>query len=80
MIWRFQFSLNFSKIFWFRDFMSKFSRNDSQWLRNGCPKKFQTFKIYKHLKKSILALLYFRSPCNTVQYVPVTWAFICNLF
>ena len=30
IIWRFRFSLNFSKIFWFRDFMSKFSRNDSR--------------------------------------------------
>ena len=25
--------------------MSKFSRNDSQWLRNGCPKKFKLFKF-----------------------------------
>ena len=29
IVWRLRFSLNFSKIIWFRDFMSKISRNDS---------------------------------------------------
>ena len=28
IVWRFRFSLNFSKIFWFRDFMGKFWPND----------------------------------------------------
>ena len=49
IVWGFRFSLNYSKIFWFCDFMSKFSRNDSQWLPNGCPKKFQTFKIWIYI-------------------------------
>ena len=32
----------------FREFMSKFSRNDSQSLRSGCPKKFKLLK-YEHI-------------------------------
>ena len=48
IVWRFRFILNFSKIFWFREFMSKFSRNDSQWLSSKCLKKFKLLK-YEHI-------------------------------
>ena len=34
--------------------MSKFSRNDSQWLRNGCPKNFKLLK-YEHITYSFEA-------------------------
>ena len=48
ILWRFRFNLNFSKIFWFRDFMSNYGEMTPQWLQNGCPKKIQTFKIWTY--------------------------------
>ena len=34
ILWRFRFNLKFSKIFWFRDFMSNFRENDSRMFSN----------------------------------------------
>ena len=48
ILWRFQLNLNFSKIFWFRDFKSNFREMNPQRLHNGCPKEFQTFKIWTY--------------------------------
>ena len=48
ILWRFEFNLNFSKIFSFRDFMSNFREITPQWLENGCPKKFKLL-IYEHI-------------------------------
>ena len=48
ILWKFRFSLNFWKIFWFRDFMSSFCKMTPQWLQNDCPKKLQTFKIWTY--------------------------------
>ena len=45
IVWKFRFILNFLKFLLFRDLMSNFREMTSQWLQNGCPKKFQTFKI-----------------------------------
>ena len=42
---KFRFNLNFSKIFWFRHFMSNFREITPQWLQGGCPKKFRAFKL-----------------------------------
>ena len=43
IVWRFRFSLNFSKIFWFRDFISKFSRNDSPMAPEWVSEKISNF-------------------------------------
>ena len=55
IVWRFRFSLNFSKIFWFRDFMGKFSGNDSpmapEWVLE---KNFKLLK-YEHITYSFEA-------------------------
>ena len=48
IIWRSRFNLNFSKIFWFRDFMSKFSRNDSPNGSGVSVPKTQTLKIWTY--------------------------------
>ena len=45
IVWRFRFILNFFKIFWFREFMTKFSRNDSPMAPEQMSEKIQTFKI-----------------------------------
>ena len=45
IVWRFRFSLKFSKILWSRDFMSKFSRNDSSVAPEWMSEKIQTLKI-----------------------------------
>ena len=44
VVWRFGFSLNFSKIFGFRGFMSTFSRNDSPMAPKWVSEKISNFK------------------------------------
>ena len=41
--------------------MSNFLRNAPQWLQNGCPKKFQTFKVIYRFKARDLEI-----PLNTI--------------
>ena len=48
ILWRFRFNLNFSKIFWFRDFMSNFREITPQYRQNGCQKNFKLLK-YEHI-------------------------------
>ena len=49
IVWRFRFIIKFSKIFWFREFMSKFSRNDSPIaLERMSEKKLKLLK-YEHI-------------------------------
>ena len=43
IVWQYLFSLNFSKIFLFRDFMSKFSRNDSPMAPEWVSEKISNF-------------------------------------
>ena len=54
IIWRFRFSLNFSKICWFRDFMNKFSRNDSpmapEWVSENISNLKYEYIIYTILQ------------------------------
>ena len=57
---RFRFSLNFSTIFWFRDFMEKFSGNDSPMASEWVSEKFQTFKIWIYYIYSFWICNYFR--------------------
>ena len=45
IIWRFRFVLKFLKIFWFREFFSKFSRNDFPMALEQMSEKIETFKI-----------------------------------
>ena len=52
--------------------MSKFSWNDSQWPRNGYPKKFQTFKyehiIYHFKVRDLEIIIFFERYLNFAKY------------
>ena len=48
ILWRFRFNLKFSKIFWFRDFMSKFREMTPHGSRMGVRKNFKLLK-YEHI-------------------------------
>ena len=70
ILWKFRFSLNFSKIFWFRDFMSKFPRKTPNGSGMGVRKNFRLSNMnilhiaLKHVIWRFWICNYFREICN----------------